>query len=411
MNALLIFTFLLPLRGLCEKLVLVGGGLSDDNEEIWGTFLDLAGGASSASIGIITAASADPQDSYDYYEDLLLKRYDVNEVYWIPIHVGNTEANEDPVVIANIGRMTGFFAGGGDQARILESFYNNGEESSALVKIKEMYFSEEAVMGGTSAGAAVVGSAPMIMGGMSYEALRYGAFPEGEEGGPDDLIYEPGGGIGLLDSHIVDSHYSERGREGRLARLVWDTRNLPNGVQFGIGVDEDTAFVITGDSLQTQAGEVFGRAGVMLIDVTNAVQDPDAAYFRLDDVRLHYMTHGDHIRMRTHFITFDDSWKSNLAGDEEYDRALTTDKIFDGTRSSSFPEFQRVARSIFDSRLDDSTEGQTEESAPKFEVFFHTEAESEGWGGYSPLHGGWEISYHALWCSIYDLSTKKDNLK
>ena len=69
----------------------------------------------------MTAASADPVDSATYYQDLLENTYNVLETYWIPVHVGNTGANSDPEVVANISRMSGFFFGGGDQARIMES--------------------------------------------------------------------------------------------------------------------------------------------------------------------------------------------------------------------------------------------------------------------------------------------------
>ena len=78
------------------------------------------GGPGIARLGIVTAASADPEDSRDYYFDLFLSR-GAEEVYWVPVHEGNMDANSDPEVVDNINRMTGFFFGGGDQRRITNS--------------------------------------------------------------------------------------------------------------------------------------------------------------------------------------------------------------------------------------------------------------------------------------------------
>ena len=63
------------------------------------------------------------------------------------------------------------------------------------------------MIGGTSAGAAIMPSAVMITGGNSYEALLNGAFANGEGAGPDDLTYDPYGGCGFIDAFVVDSHF------------------------------------------------------------------------------------------------------------------------------------------------------------------------------------------------------------
>ena len=96
------------------------------------------------------------------------------------------------------------------------------------------------------------------------------------------------------------------------------------------------------------------------------------------------------------------SWKHNLAGNENYENAVTSNNIFDGTRSQPFPEFQRVGRSVFDASLDDSTSGVTAETNPQFEVVFMEAPSSEGWGGYSPNNDQWQISYNLLMCHMID---------
>ena len=82
--------------------------------------LSAQGGAGVARMGVVTAASATPVDSAVYYNQMFTQ-YGAQEVYWIPVHEDNKEANSDPEVVARIQDMTGFFFGGGDQLRIVNS--------------------------------------------------------------------------------------------------------------------------------------------------------------------------------------------------------------------------------------------------------------------------------------------------
>lgn len=73
-----------------------------------------------AKIGIINAASLDPLGGYQYYKDLLL-RYGALEANRIPIDINHTSSNSDPNVVSLIRQQTGFFFGGGDQQRIINT--------------------------------------------------------------------------------------------------------------------------------------------------------------------------------------------------------------------------------------------------------------------------------------------------
>ena len=107
------------------SVVLVGGGLDDNNTEVWNTIISLGGGINVARFGVISAASDDPccgpDSSWMYYRDQLY-RYGAAYVYYIPITVNNTEMNSDPSVVQEVNTLTGFFFGGGDQQRIVYSF-------------------------------------------------------------------------------------------------------------------------------------------------------------------------------------------------------------------------------------------------------------------------------------------------
>ncbi|MFC9336975.1 hypothetical protein ACFT0G_09955 [Streptomyces sp. NPDC057020] len=112
------------------SLVLVGGGLKDDNTQIYGEIIKRAGGAK-ARIGVITAASvpesqdpdaADPDRCSNsacngaYYAELFT-RHGAADAPWIPIdldHIANADSDR---VVAQVNEMTGFFFGGGDQYR------------------------------------------------------------------------------------------------------------------------------------------------------------------------------------------------------------------------------------------------------------------------------------------------------
>jgi len=385
-----------------KNLVLIGGGLDDDNAPIWNKIIELAGGVGVARVGIVTAASFDPLDSAEYYEEMLLL-YGAAETYWIPVHEANRPANSDPTVVSEIRRMTGFIFGGGDQSRVTNSFFNQPGrvESPALTAIRETY-EAGAVMSGSSAGVACQPWSVMIAGGVSYNGLRYGSFPYGTENSSSDLVYDPFGGLGMLFDFVLDSHFSERGREGRLVRLIADTRSSPRGVQYGIGIDEDTALVITDADTAQAVGEVIGIAGVNIIDLSRAFVDPGSPLFRILNVHGHYLTQGDRINLRTLAVTFDTTWKWNLEGEEMYNNALTSNNIFGGhILGRDHSEFVRVSTSLFDSRLDFTTTGATVENNPRFQVTFTQDPElSTGYGGYSPVTGLWEISYSNLLINI-----------
>lgn len=257
-------------------LLLVGGGLKDDNSAIYQRFIQLAGGSGQARIGVITAASIPESQDPDagtanaanakanglYYANLL-KSYGAVKAEWIPIDLDTIANNANPAVISQINGMTGFFFGGGDQSRLVQTLQTASRgDSPALAAIRSRY-AAGAVLAGTSAGTAIMVDGPMVTGGESYEALRYGPYttPSG-----DDLSYDPDGGFGFFDYGLLDTHFSERGRQGRIVRLADYT-----GVPFAFGVDENTGLLVQNNaSLGQVEMEVIGTGGVFVFDLRNA---------------------------------------------------------------------------------------------------------------------------------------------
>jgi cyanophycinase len=139
----------------------------------------------------------------------------------------------------------------------------DGSKTPVLETVWEVYKSG-GVIGGSSAGAAVMSEA-MIGGGNSLAALTHGIindysgddFPEG-----DGLLMSEG--LGFFPLGIVDQHFGQRARIGRLAVALM---NEKPGFSLGFGVDENTALIYLGGQ---NLVKVAGAGGVTIIDATNA---------------------------------------------------------------------------------------------------------------------------------------------
>ena len=79
------------------------------------------GGVHNAKLGIVTAAASDPEAICSFYSSIFLHQYHVRSTYCIPIDVNRTSANKDQHVIDKIKQQTGFFFGGGEPQRIIDS--------------------------------------------------------------------------------------------------------------------------------------------------------------------------------------------------------------------------------------------------------------------------------------------------
>jgi len=128
---------------------------------------------------------------------------------------------------------------GGDQLR-LTSILGGTEFHDILL---DKYRNEEFIYAGTSAGAAAA-SNNMIYQGSSSEALLKGEV-------------KITSGLGLIDGVIIDTHFVQRGRIGRLFQAV-----VGNPKTLGIGLGEDTGLLITDGNKM----EAIGSGLVILVD-------------------------------------------------------------------------------------------------------------------------------------------------
>jgi cyanophycinase len=131
------------------------------------------------------------------------------------------------------------------------------------------------VVAGTSAGASVM-SETMLVKGTSQESHRIG-----------DLHMAPG--LGLVRDVIIDQHFAERGRIGRLLGAV-----AQNPRVLGIGIDEDTAILLEGTRFSVLgAGAVYIVDGAEVTHSNIAEASPERT-LSMHDVRLHVLSSGDH---------------------------------------------------------------------------------------------------------------------
>lgn len=372
----------------------------------------IGGGKGNARFGVISAASENPccdeDSSWAYYEAQLLK-YGAAEVYYIPITIDTPANNSNPEVISHIKTLTGFFFGGGDQSRIVASFYNDDERipSPALLAIKETLLRTGGVVAGTSAGTDVQTVNTMISGGASFEGLvnatqTYWQISEL----PNENIltaYGPGG-IGLFPYGLLDTHFANRGRHGRLISLAVDSASQPLGNHVAFGVDENTAFVVTGP-WANRVGTVLGERGVFLADTSRVDSFPSEnnSGRTILNTRASRLSSGDSIDLHTMHVSFA-PYKTEMATREEEILPETSSDIF----GEYLFEWDKVVQSLFASSHT-SAYGVTKQSRPTaFKVSFsknpasslEDECKGAGFDGIDPSTGLYAYGFTCLWVDV-----------
>lgn len=247
------------------KLIIIGG--NEDKEGpclILRKFLEMAGGKE-ARIVILTAASDAPLETGTLYQHVFKRLGGVNaELLDIP----DRQAAGGREVADLIRRATGVFFTGGDQLRITSALGGTG-----LLSALEEQFSRGLVIAGTSAGASVM-SSTMITEGESDES-------------PQLNTVKMSPGFGLAPGMVIDQHFAQRGRTGRLLTAL-----AQNPSVLGLGIDEDTAVIIDEKKLL-----VWGNQTVTILDGweithTNASTKKPEEFLALTRVIVHILPHG-----------------------------------------------------------------------------------------------------------------------
>ena len=197
-------------------------------------------------IAVVPSASSLENEVVEVYQ-AVFTALGAHEV--IPLRPQSRAEASDPQLVAPLAEVDAVFMTGGNQLKL--SSYIAGTPFGTA--IREAY-QRGAVIGGTSAGASI----------LAEHMIAFGS------GGatPKQRMSQLAAGLGLLPGVIIDQHFEQRNRYGRLLSLVAQSPSL-----LGMGVDEDTAAVIR-DGTQL---EVVGRGAVTVVDGQHLVSNAYAA--------------------------------------------------------------------------------------------------------------------------------------
>ncbi|HEU5054994.1 MAG TPA: cyanophycinase, partial [Kofleriaceae bacterium] len=263
-----------PAVARAQSIVVIGGRLEDP--AIYDRIVELGGGPGKARVGILTTGSATPEDGGRFYTSAFAARGASAE--WLPLTLaGGRRGAEDPALAARAAACNVIFLGGGDQRRYIRTLLRRDGSDTALLRAIRTVFESGGVVAGTSAGAAALVKGPMITGGESHDGLARAR----------RVTDRRRGGLGLFPFGLIDTHFAERGRQGRIIRLA-----VRRGVTLAFGVDEDTALVVTGALRREPGMEVVGSGGVSVFDLTRARATRRGA-LRIENLRSHYLLAGD----------------------------------------------------------------------------------------------------------------------
>jgi cyanophycinase len=248
--------FIIPIGGAEERV---------DDPIILQRFVELCGDEN-ANIVIIPTASQLAETGPNY--EVIFRNLNVKNAISLPINSREDAERED--YLATLENATGIFITGGNQLR-LSTILGGTSVAQSIRKLN----SKGVHVAGTSAGAAIMPE-HMIAGGST------GALPN-EQG----VTFAPG--LGLISKVLLDQHFSQRNRLGRLLSAV-----SYNPFASGLGICENTAAFIAPDGLL----EVVGHGSITVVDPSD-LQHSSMAEARTGDsitligLKLHMLSNGD----------------------------------------------------------------------------------------------------------------------
>ena len=253
-------------------LIVIGGHEERDPSRERRILREVASRVRGGKLVLATVASHKPEGYFDEYEKAFAD-LDVGELVELYVEARNEASDREKLQV--LDDAAGIFFSGGDQLRITSQIGDTGIEA----KVRSV-LQRGGVVAGTSAGASVM-SETMLVKGTSKETHRIG-----------DLHMSPG--MGLVRDVIIDQHFAERGRFGRLIGAV-----AHNPRVLGMGIDEDTAAVVEGDVFR-----VIGSGAVYVVDGTavsycNVAEARSESALSMHEVRVHVLSNGDSFDLKS----------------------------------------------------------------------------------------------------------------
>jgi len=252
-------------------LLIIGGAEEKLRQrQILTRFAALAGGAD-GRVAVISTASSLGDEATELYRSIFhgLGIPDVRGLR----PLSRDDANDEQVCAA-VEDATGIFMTGGNQLRL--SSVIGGTLLGRMILERHRH---GAIVAGTSAGASAI-STHMVAFGTN------GATPK-------QRMTQMSAGLGLLPGVIIDQHFEQRNRLGRLLALIAQSPSL-----LGIGIDEDTALLVSSSGI----GEVIGKGSVTILDParlqTDAYEVKRHRPIMISGVTLHSLPSGYRFNLR-----------------------------------------------------------------------------------------------------------------
>jgi cyanophycinase len=251
------------------SLIIVGGHEEKDNEAERPILEEIATRAKrrKGNLVVVTVATQLPEEVAANYR-AVFRELGVRDLDVLDIRCRDDA--HDEATVAKVRDASVVYFTGGDQLRITSQV----GDSPVFQCLNEIY-RRGATIAGTSAGAAAM-SETMLVSGAGDESVEISA-----------LGMAPG--LGFISGVVVDSHFAERGRFGRLLGAV-----AQNPKNIGLGIDEDTAIVVDGNG----RFRVLGSGAVYVVDGTGvsysslSERRPEGV-LSIFDVKVHVLGEGD----------------------------------------------------------------------------------------------------------------------
>jgi cyanophycinase len=258
-----------PRRGC---LILIGGGEDRNPDGPRVILREVARHVRGGKLVLATVASHRPEGYFTEYQKAFA---DLGLGELVELYVEERSRAGDREKLSVLDDAAGVFFSGGDQLRITSQIGDTGIEA----KVRALY-ERGGLVAGTSAGASVM-SDMMLIKGTSKITHRIG-----------DLHMAPG--MGLIRDVIIDQHFAERGRFGRLIGAVAHNPRI-----LGLGIDENTAALLEGDLLR-----VIGSGAVYVVDgsdisYSNIAEARPEQALSMHNMRVHVLSDDDGFNLTT----------------------------------------------------------------------------------------------------------------
>ena len=250
-----------------RTLIIIGGKEDRSADKV--ILGEVARRVGSGKLVVSTVAMPTPaNDLFEQYEKAF-RSLGVKHVYNLEIRDREEATRESKLRILDDAEAV-FFTGG-DQIKITSQI----GDTLIFRRVQEIY-ENGGLIAGTSAGAAAMSETMMVDGGDEQSHVI-----------GDSVRMAPG--LGLISGVVIDQHFMERGRAGRLIGAV-----AQNPKNLGVGIDEQTAIVVE----RGNGFYVLGSGAVYVVDgsevtYSNIAQEAVNKTLSIYDVRLHMLSQGD----------------------------------------------------------------------------------------------------------------------